>query len=213
MPANVGYQQPQTAGSNYNTDGFLIEQALKRIQTATLVRVMSVTNAGELSPVGFVDVQPMVHQVDGAGSRSMPHKTIFGVPYSRMQGGTDAIILDPKVGDIGVACFASRDLSSVKSTKQPATPGSHRSHAMADALYIGGVLNGVPEQYVRFSADGIEISTPKVVTVIAAASVQFNTPNVVMSGNLAVGTGATGSFSTATGEVVTVYDGIITNIV
>lgn len=34
-------------------------------------------------------------------------------------------------------------------------------------LYLGGVLNGVPQQYVRFTAEGIEVVSPTKVTVRA----------------------------------------------
>lgn len=126
------------------------------MQTATLVRVEACTNDGELSPVGFVDVTPLVNQVDGAGNPT-PHVTIFGLPYSRFQGGTSAIILDPQAGDIGVAVFASRDISKVKSTKAQANPGSLRTYDFADGIYLGGLLNGTPTQYIRFTDSGIEI--------------------------------------------------------
>ena len=60
---------------------------------------------------------------------------------------------------------------------------------------MGGVLNGVPSMYVLLSS----------IMTIAAASV--NT-----TGNLVAGTGASGSFTTPTGQTVTVQDGIIINI-
>ena len=94
---------------------FLISQALNRVSTATLVKVVSVTNAGGLSPVGFVDVQPLVNQLDGAGN-AVPHGVLHRLPYFRLQGGADAVILDPKVGDIGMAAFANRDISLVKTS-------------------------------------------------------------------------------------------------
>jgi phage baseplate assembly protein gpV len=38
---------------------------------------------------------------------------------------------------------------------------------MADGLYLGGVLNGTPTQFVRFSTTGIEISSPTQVKMVA----------------------------------------------
>jgi hypothetical protein len=111
-----------------------------------------------------------VNQVDGAGNAT-PHDVLHHLPYFRLQGGSDAVILDPKVGDIGLAGFASRDISSVKSTKAQANPGSARSFDMADGVYIGGMLNGVPEQYVQFTQGGINIVSPHAVTVNAGGDV------------------------------------------
>ena len=81
--------------------------------------------------------------------------------------------LDPQVGDIGVAMFADRDISSVTANRAQANPGSRRRFDMSDGLYFGGVLNGLPMQYVQFSAAGITIHSPTAV-VISAPDVQIN---------------------------------------
>ena len=46
--------------------------------------------------------QPLVNMLDGAGDAT-EHGTIFGLHYTRLQGGANAIILDPQVDDIGWA--------------------------------------------------------------------------------------------------------------
>jgi hypothetical protein len=152
--------------SEFNAISFLVEQLLGRTNTATLVKIVAVTNAGGLSQVGFVDVQPLINQVDGANN-AMPHGVLHNLPYFRMQGGADAIILDPKVGDIGIAVFADHDISIVSATKKQGNPGSGRRYSMADGMYLGGVLNGVPSQYVQFTATGINIVSPLQVTISA----------------------------------------------
>lgn len=181
-----GFQEPDTASSDFSAHAFLIESMIAKIAGATLVKVMAVTNAGGVSPVGFVDIMPLVNQVDGAGN-AVPHETISHCPYFRLQGGTNAIILDPQVGDIGIAIFASRDISSVMANKGQANPGSRRQHDMADGLYIGGVLNGSPVQFIQFNADGITVVTPGNITVQAqgnlVAQVQGDVTATV-SGNL-----------------------------
>lgn len=166
---------------------------------ATLVKVIAVRNAGGVEPVGTVDVQPLVNQTDGAGNiTALP--PVYGMPYVRVQGGSSAIILDPQVGDIGIAVIADRDLSAVIATKAQAAPGSRRRNNMADGLYVGGVLNGTPQQYVQFTNSGITVLSPQTVTIQA--------PNVKVQGNLEV-TGTTkldqavtaDSTITASGEV------------
>jgi hypothetical protein len=44
-------------------------------------------------------------------------------------------------------------------------PGSNRTHSYSDAIYLGGVLNAEPSQYVKFANDGIDIVSPLVVQV------------------------------------------------
>ena len=186
---------------------FFIQQALNGVQTVSIVRVEAVSNAGELSPVGTVAVKPLVQQMTGE-REAVDHGIIYNIPYFRIQGGTDAVIIDPKIGDIGICVFCSRDSSAVKATKKEAPPGSYRTFNWADGMYIGGFLNGVPEQYIRFSASGIEVVT-STNTIKAFVDIQGSAQT---SANLSVGTGATGTFTTPSGQTVTVADGIIINI-
>lgn len=166
-----------TGTSELNAQSFLIEQIINRIQTATLVKIITVTNEGDISPVGFVNVKPMVNQMTG-DRRSVEHGIIYNIPYFRLQGGTDAIIIDPKVGDIGICLFASRDISVIKNTKKQGNPGSYRKFAMADGLYIGGVLNGIPTQYIAYSEQGITVTSPTKVII--------NAPQTDINGNFKV---------------------------
>jgi hypothetical protein len=168
MSGYTGYLDPQTLGDDFLATSFLVTQIINKLATTALVKVSAVTNAGGVSPVGTLDVIPMVHQVDGEGNPT-EHAVIHNVPYFRLQGGTDAIILDPKVGDIGIALFCSRDISAVKRTKSPQLPASARKFAWSDALYIGGVLNGSPTQFVQFESGGITVKSPTKITTIAPA--------------------------------------------
>ena len=200
---NAGAMTPEAQWGNYNQLAFVISQFINRVQTTTLVRVESVTNDGGVSPVGYVDVTPLVNQVDGNGIPT-PHVTIYNVPYMRVQGGTNAVILDPRKGDIGICSFASRDISKVKNTKTQANPGSARKFSYADGLYIGGVLNGAPTQYVQFSDAGVTITSPTQVTVTAPI-VQINGATVINGTLTQTGAGNNATFSgnitTTTGDV------------
>ena len=120
-----GSQRPTSGTSPFNEQSFLVWQILRTIAGARLVEVKAVTNAGSVSPVGFVDVLPLVNQLDGSDN-AMPHGVIHNLPYFRLQGGANAVIIDPQVGDIGVAIVEDRDISSVKANRGPANPGSKR---------------------------------------------------------------------------------------
>lgn len=159
-------QQYGDAASDYGMMQFMINSLISRKATATVGIVRAVTNTGGVSPVGFVDLQPMVAQVDGNGQPT-PHGIINNVPYFRLQGGANAVIIDPAVGDIGIVIFASRDISSVKNNKAPSNPGSRRQFSMSDGLYLGGILNGTPTNYIRFDSDGnITLKPASVVNVM-----------------------------------------------
>jgi hypothetical protein len=200
--AVFGTQTPQVEGDGYNSLVFLIQQLLTKVNTCSIVRVIACTNAGGVSPAGTVDVQPLINQMTGARI-AVPHGTLYKLPYSRLQGGKNAIIIDPEPEDIGIVVFSQRDITTLKNAAQAApgsplkslNPGSFRQFNWSDGVYVGAILGGTPSQYVAFVAG-----------IVLGASVVSTTDN------LAVGTGATGSFTTPTGQVVTVQDGIVTNI-
>lgn len=195
-PGLLGSQDERSAADPFSATDFIIRSVLAGIATATIVKVVAVTNSGGVEPVGTVDIQPLVMRINGDG-QIFSHGTIHGVPYQRLQGGANAVILDPQVGDIGIAVFASRDISSVIATKAESQPGSRRMFSWGDAMYIGGILNGTPTQYVQFSAAGIVIHSPTKVTldapsveiscqtlqIDASTAVTVNTPTFTVNGN------------------------------
>jgi hypothetical protein len=204
---STGMAQPASSANDTNSQQFLARMLINKVWTSTIVQVKGVTNAGGVSAVGFVDVQPMVNQVDGAG-KATPHDTIYGIPYFRLQGGTDAVILDPKVNDLGICLFAHSDVSSVKNKKGQANPGSQRKHQAADGMYIGGLLNGIPQQFIAFTTSGIAITSPTkitltapVVEVDATTGYNVNSPTTALSANLTIGGSTVG---TGTGKFANV---------
>jgi hypothetical protein len=106
-------------------------------------------------------------------------------------------------------------------------------------MYLGGLLNGTPNQFIQFSLAGIVVSVPPAATATIQtgdelSSVIVDDDNVRMDSsdvditaeigeidltgevytdqNLHVGSGATGTFSTSTGQTVTVQDGIVIDL-
>ncbi len=172
----AGQQRAALNWDEYSRVAFIAQQAVSKMQTATLVKIVACTNSGGLSPVGFVDVIPLVNQIDGQGNPER-HVTVYNLPYLRIQGGSNAIIIDPEVGDIGVAVFASRDISKVKKTKDQANPGSYRQYSFSDGMYLGGMLNGTPTQYVQFSSAGVKVLSP-VAVILEAPDIQLTGTDV-----------------------------------
>ncbi|WP_297482859.1 hypothetical protein [Ferrovum sp.] len=210
MTNNSGYQGTLTelvGRGEFNQLSFVVQQIMNRANHATLVQVVGVVPGG-VGPVGTVNVTPLVNMVDGNGN-AIPHGVIYTLPYLRLQGAQNAIIIDPQVNDIGLCVFADQDISTVKSTLAAAIPATHRRNDWADGLYIGGMLNGTPTQYLEFSSTGINVVTPGdlVMTVtgnltanvtgtaaITAPTVDINassaanvtTPTMTVNGNLTV---------------------------
>jgi hypothetical protein len=207
---------PEDSATNYAQADAHIRYLLSRARTCIPVKVISCSNSGDLSPVGTVSVQPAVNMLDTAGNAT-PHAIINNVPYTRIQGGTNAVIIDPVAGDFGYCVICDRDIATFKTNKAISNPGSWRKFDFADAVYIGGILNVVPVQRVRFSSDGIDITDKNNTTVqmnssgvnitdLSGNHIYMNSSGILINGIL-FPTGGSGDWATHTHSGVTTGSG------
>lgn len=135
--------------------GFLriIQSLIGQMHTVNLVMVKSVSTS-----TNTCDIQPLTMLIDGSNN-AYERGTVYNVPYWRLQGGGNAIVCNPHVGDIGVALFCERDISMVKRNKSQQPPNTKRQFDLNDAIYLGGVLNSNPSQYVEFLDSGMNIKS------------------------------------------------------
>lgn len=158
----------------FNALKFVLDNAIADVATAVPVKVVAVHT--EDGSAGYVDVLPLVTFVAGDGNAVQP-VTLYHLPYSRVQGGIAALIIDPVVGDIGLAVFAQSDTSNVAAgTAEPQQPGSHRHHSQSDGFYIGGFLNQHPSCYLELTQDNTA-------TLTAIGGITIN-GNVTVSGTI-----------------------------
>lgn len=207
-PGN-SFFQPNSATSEFNATQFIVQRLLSRVRTITLVQVQAVTVAGQVGPPGFVDVQPLISMVDGQDN-VYEHGTVYNLAYFRYQAGTNAVILDPQVPDVGLALICDRDISKLKAASKaaPVAPGSARKFDFCDGIYLGGILglNGVPKQYIRFYEQGMtlaDINGNEVILDNLGITLQSATGNVIIN-NLLIGGQILGSDgNTYTGDIKT----------
>ena len=183
MSAQTNVQSNHVASdmaSEVNRMQFIIRTALSGVRTSMPVQVVSVTNSGGVSPIGYVNVQPLVSALDG-NLQPWKHAVVSNVPYMRIQGGSNGIILDPVVGDIGIATVCDRDITVVKSAKKVSAPGSNRKNDMSDMVYLMTIIGAAPTQYVQFNSSGITITSPTNVTINAPTAIVNSSTNVTMN--------------------------------
>jgi hypothetical protein len=158
------------SNSPYNSLSFMIQQAIReQVNTCIICKVVGVSD-------GYVDVLPLVTQVSGKDEAIAP-TTLYHLPYMRYHAGIAAVILNPVVGDIGLAVFAGKDCSNVKvGTSEPVPPASFRDNSMANGFYIGGFLNQAPSVFVELTQGGA-------VNITAPGGVNIN-GNVTVSGDV-----------------------------
>lgn len=188
-PSGAGYAGQAGLGagtSQFNQIQFMIDQFLGRIATTKLVKVLKViVEDGDPSPVGFVDVLPLVNLTDGLGNATK-HGTVFKLPFFRLQGGPTAIVMNPTVDDIGIAIICDRDISTIKETRVQGNPGSFRRYDVADGLYVGGFLNGTPTRYVQFKDADLIAKGFDNINAEATAGITLKAPAITLDGQVAV---------------------------
>ena len=164
-----GQEHFASENDDYNQLVFVVQSLLSGVNVATLVKVMGVT-PGAGGAAGTVDVLPLLNQVTGNGL-GVEHTTVYGLPFFRLQGGANAVVCDPAMGDLGLAVFCDRDTSAI--VNQPtsalsvpgAMPGSYRRFNFSDGFYLGGWgATVVPSQFVQFLVGSLLLQTPAVNT-------------------------------------------------
>ena len=158
---------------------FLIKTLTRDMSTAIPV-IITAVQAGDTNAAGYVDARPLVAQIDAWGN-ALPMAAIHHLPYFRLQSGRAAVVLDPVVGDIGLAVFAQSDCSNVKQgANQTVQPGSWRKFDQADGFYVGGFLNKSVDTFVRLAQDGS-------FTIKAPGNVTIDAPTVTYTGDIICG--------------------------
>ena len=190
MAGVYGQQNLQSGNTEFNAIQFMIQQSLAKVNTAMPVQVVAVNTAGRVAPIGTVDVLPLINQMDGI-DQPTPHVTVFGLPYIRQQGGLNAVIIDPKIGDVGICVFCDHDISAVKNTGLPSNPGSRRRFSMSDGVYIGCSFSKLaPLQYLLIDDIGVTVEAGSTPATLHASQFTINC-NVKVNGTFEVSGPAT----------------------
>jgi len=174
-----GVADEDVDSSDLNRLEFLIKVLQRDMSTAIPV-IITAVQAGDTNAAGYVDARPLVAQIDAWGN-SLPMAAIHHLPYFRLQSGRAAVVLDPVVGDIGLAVFAQSDCSNLKQgATQTVQPNSWRKFDQADGFYVGGFLNKSVDTFVRLAQDGS-------VTIKAPGNVTIDAPTVTYTGDIICG--------------------------
>jgi hypothetical protein len=144
----------------------LIRALIKDVRTAIPVKVVAMhAGAGTPPAIGTVDVQPLVQTVDGSGKLWSMAK-VYGASFCRIESGASAVVVDPAVGDVGLAVVCDRDISSVIASAGLTGPGSARTHDISDLVYVLSLRSSATiTQYLLMNANGITMLSPNTITI------------------------------------------------
>jgi hypothetical protein len=180
-----------------------------------------VQRLGKCLPCSVVDVSGAIITVKfevNAGPITLPQATmpLFGPEYIRYP---------IQVGDKGFALSADAYLGQMSSMGDGVADLTEQPNLSTLVFMPIGNKNWFavdPETVTIYGPNGVVLRdtsnacsatlTPHSLDVVAPAEVKLDTPVVRCTGNLSVAQGASGTFTSVTGQVITVQDGIITNI-
>jgi len=209
------------------------EHQMRSVYTAIPAIVMQVRSGEECR----IDVKPLINMVF-PDYEEMEWVTIPNVPAIFPSSSTSAFTFPIKQGDTVLLVFNQSCIDVFKAgdgTPQP--PSDYRAFNMRDAVAIPGLfpfglsINKQTNRTLTHSTDDAVVShnigTPaeceirmkpdgKIVLNGISGETNFSVDmdgTLTTTGAITVGTGATGSFTTPLGQIVTVTDGIITNII
>lgn len=180
------YRENNQANALHFLVNALIHQT---VNVAIPVRVDSVT-LGDGNTAGWVSATPLITDRDLHGNM-IKNVSIPKLPFFRYRAGTAAVILNPRVGDVGLAVFCHKDISPIKpGVTQPQNAGSYRTFDYSDGVYIGGLFGeATPKTTIVVDPDGelVEVNCKTMVV---------NAPTITLNGMVNVTKDVT-----ATGEV------------
>lgn len=174
----------------------------------------------------YVTVQPAIH-ILATNQQLTPRAQVAKVPILTLGAGNFVLSFPIKAGDLGWIIASDRDISLYLQTNAATGPNTNRLHSFEDGLFIPDkarqwtLADEDAENVVLQTLDGTDKITlgPASVKVQHHALIELDAPQTNVSGNLTVdgntdsGDGITCTFTTPTGQVVTVQNGLVTNLV
>lgn len=210
------------------------EHQMRKVYTAIPAVIIAVRSDEKQS----IDVKPLVNQVFADLEDDTEHPVLLHVPLIYPSSSTSAVTFPVYPGDTVMLVFSQAGTDVFKSgdgTAQP--PPDNRRFSIRDAVAIpglfpfGSAINQVSKHTLPHSTDDLVVfhnlgtsaecelrmkQSGKIEVNGSAIDISSTTSvdgNLINTGSVTVGVGATGSFTTPLGQIVTVTDGIITNII
>ncbi|MFP1728038.1 phage baseplate protein [Lonsdalea quercina] len=177
---------------NQASDANAFASSFKKLLSSNyFINIVTVTAVRGTAPNLVVDALPLVAETKSEDGSIIRGSQIYNIPVWRLQRGGSAIIMNPVVGDIGMIAICDNDISVARANRKESVPGSKRTHSRSDAIYLGGLLNTEPTQFIEFADGAINITTPNPVnvncskaTVVAPDGVEITTPLAHFSGDI-----------------------------
>lgn len=191
-----GLNTPYTDTGAYNALDFAMSQKLQNeMSTSFIGRIDSCSGKGSEAGSGTVSATQLTAQADASG-KSLPMPSMSKLPYTRIQGGIAALVIDPVPGDIAIFSSCKQDISGIKQgTSEPVPAGSYRSFSQSDSVMVGAIHTKTPEVWIEIKQDktiviyapeGCKIETDNEVEIKASQAVKVTAPKVEITGQVII---------------------------
>ena len=190
------YTPQQANSSDAEMANYTFDRLLRAKHFIEPAIVESVTAVSDVQYI--VSVMPLVKDTDPEGN-PIDNSIVYGIPYLLWQGGANAVIIPPVVGDIGLIAISDKDITQVKNSKASSAAQTNRTHSRTDAIYMGSILSSEPTQWIKFLTSGIDIKADGHLTVITSGDLTIKASSVNING---LTIGSTGTLTLADGSVV-----------
>ncbi|NNS07347.1 phage baseplate protein [Erwinia sp. JH02] len=160
-----------SSAANQSSDADAQAFAFDRMLSGNhFIKYAQVTAVRGAAPNLVVDVLPLVAEIRNSDRTIIMGSEVFNVPVWRLQRGSSAIIMNPVVGDIGMIAVCDNDTTVARKTRKESVPGSNRKHSLSDAIYLGGIINSEPTQFIEFADSELNITSPNPVNITCSAA-------------------------------------------
>lgn len=195
-----------------------MEQMLKTLKMGLFVAAPGLVESYDRTLMRAV-IRPALMAKTSAGE-SLEQDFIYNVPVRFCGGGGYAANLPLVKGDTGWLIFCDRDISGFKNSRAVVPCNTNRMHAQEDAFFLPDAMQTVSvaqedagravfqtldgSNKISIGQSDMRINTTAL-TVNAAESITFNTPEVTLSGTLTV-SGLVKSLADVMAKAISLFD-------
>lgn len=218
----------------------LYEKILQAEKTSTVQEIVDKENSKRLRvhmPCKVIAVNGATVDVEIQGSEDTGFgyysnfPLLLDLPIIYNSYTSSAYIITPvQVGDTGLVEFLDFNATNFNNDGNTSLTSDEYYHSLNNGTFINGyiptskqidipidkpIVIGLKNKTFTMSVDmsgSLIINSDGEINITSGLGVNINSPKVDFSGNINVGNGASGGFTTGDGSTVSVVNGIITNI-
>ena len=173
----TGSNQFYTDYSDANTLQYIINQAIRNINTILPCKIVAVDNTKFI-----YTLEVLINFLDTGGEPIAP-PNLFSIPILHNCGNNAGVIIEYAINDIVLVGFSQRDITNFKTTHAQSNPATYRIYDLADAIILNAYKIANPSVFVKITQDIIEIKKANSHGVFDGSKIEFTQSNSIVTLN------------------------------